>query len=201
MRRSAVALPWLLLAAAALILVIALRSGRRAASLPSAPAAAATTPPAATTSITPLRAFSNPAYPYEIGYPPDWHVAAANPEQVVLSGPAGQQVRIETQPLPADQASLPVSVYADRRIEALRAQLPKLVELQRTPLTLVAKRQAVEADLTWEDAAGKHRALWLFVLDSGVNYSLRADAPFPTFASHRRLLERLLRSFSLTPSD
>jgi hypothetical protein len=179
------------------VALLAGRSGEhtsRPAVLGVGTAAAATPPPLS------LVRYENPAYPYEIAYPKGWTAVIANPEQVEFRGPAGQQVEVVTQAVPPGKA-LPLPAYVDAQIETLRRKLTNPVELQRQRLALPNKQAGVEVDLTWTGVAGPQRVLLLYVLDGGVAFALRADAPASAFATERRLLEGSLRSFSLTPSD
>jgi hypothetical protein len=156
---------------------------------------------AATPQPVALSRFENPDYPYDFGYPEGWTAVADDPESVAFNGPAGRKISVATQALPQTQPPLTLPVYADRQVEALRKQTPSLVELGRTRIVLPNAQAGVEVDLSWRDGSGPRRALLLYVLDAGLGFQLRADAPASAFPTERRLLDASLRSFALTPSD
>jgi hypothetical protein len=149
----------------------------------------------------PLAHFTNPAYPYEMGYPEGWRPVTANSDSVKFEGPDGRQISVVAQAAPDGRQAAALPAYADQQVEALRQSTPGLIELDRSRVGLPNKQAGVEVDIAWGTAAAPHRALLLYVLDSGVGYTLRADAPATTFVADRRSLDAALRSFTLTPPD
>ena len=85
--------------------------------------------------------------------------------------------------------------------QALRRATPGVIELARNRVGLPNKQSGVEVDVMWGTPQAPQRALLLYILNSGLAYSLRADAPTATFNVERRELDAALRSFTLTPPD
>jgi hypothetical protein len=165
------------------------------ASATATPTPSATPPPAA------LAHFTNPAYPYEIGYPAGWKPVTANPDSVRFEGPGGREISVVAQAVPDRKPPRTLAEYADQQVEALRQATPGLIELARNRVGLPNEQTGVEVDVAWGTAQAPHRALLLYVLSSGLGYSLRADAPAVAFAAERRSLGAALHSFTLTPPD
>jgi hypothetical protein len=157
--------------------------------------------PTATPSPVALTQFVNPAYPYAVGYPAGWKAVTSNPDAVRFQGANGRQITVDAQAVPELQPPMTLPAYADQQVEVLRKAMPDLIELQRSRVGLPNKQSGVQVDVMWGPANAPRRALLLYVLDSGVGYTLRADAPTATFPSERHELEAALRSFTLTPPD
>ncbi len=163
--------------------------------------ATATPTPTATPPAAVLSRFTNPAYPYEISYPAGWKPVASNPDSLKFQGPDGRQIAIMAQAVPDSKPPIALPEYADQQVEALRRATPGLIELARNRVGLPNKQAGVEVDVTWGTPQAPHRALLLYALNSGLGYTLRADAPTATFNAERRELDAVLRSFTLTPPD
>jgi hypothetical protein len=185
-------LPAALIGLAVVLTGCGARAGSHASPVP---ASSPTPPPVA------LTRWVNPAYPYAIGYPAGWKPVTANLDSVKFLGPSGRQISVDAQAVPDRQPPVNLPTYADQQVEALRRSSPDLVEIARNRIALPNQQSGVEVSAVWGPAATPHFALLLFVLDSGVGYTLRADAPASVSAADRRVLDAALRSFTLTPSD
>jgi hypothetical protein len=108
---------------------------------------------------------------------------------------------VDAQAVPQQQPAINLPVYADMQVEALRKSTPGLVELQRSRIALPNNGAGVEVDLMWGQGSTQRRALLLYVLDAGIGFTARAEAPAAAFPGERRELETSLRSLTLTPPD
>jgi hypothetical protein len=161
----------------------------------------ATSSPTASPTAVALATYTNPAYPYEIGYPRGWQPSTGNPDSVHFDGKQGQRISVDVQEAPQQQPAIALPAYADMQIEALRKSTPGLVELQRIRIPLPNNGAGVEVDVQWGQGSVQRRALLLYVLDAGVGFTARAEAPAAAFPNERRELDAALRSFTLTPPD
>jgi hypothetical protein len=157
----------------------------------------------ATPTATPvsLVKYTNPAYPYEIGYPRGWQQSVGNPDSIHFDGKQGQRLSVDVQAVPQQQPALNLPAYADMQVEALRKSTPQLVELQRSRIPLPNNGSGVEVDVMWSEGSVQRRALLLYVLDAGIGFVARAEAPASAFPAERRELDTALRSFTITPPD
>jgi hypothetical protein len=157
----------------------------------------------ATPTSTPvaLERYTNPAYPYELGYPRGWQRFVTDPESIHFDGDAGRRISVEVQSVPQQQPPVTLPGYADVQVEALRKASSQFVELQRTRIILPNKTAAFEVDVTWKDGNTPRRALLLYVLDASIAFVVRAEVPPGVFNAERRVLDASLRSFTLTPPD
>jgi len=171
--------------------------GRVPAASPSPGRSSATPTPTAVV----LARYTNPAYPYELGYPAGWQPVTSNPDSIHFDGASGRRISVEARPVPPRQPAFTPATFADAQVEALRTPAQNLVELQRTRVGLPEKGVGIEVDVTWSEGGAQHRALLLYVLDASIAFVVRAEAPPSAFPSDRRVLEASLRSFTLTPPD
>ena len=185
----------MVLVASVIALLTGCRSEARSATTAAQVFATATPTPVA------LTRYTNPAYPYEIGYPAGWQAETANHEAVRFDGPPGRRISVDVQPVPQRQPPFTLPAYADAQVEALRKTTPGLIELQRTRIALPNRTAAIEVDLMWNEGSAQHRALLLYVLDAGIAFVVRGEAPPSAFPQERRTLDASLRSFTLTPPD